>query len=199
MTWWHALDRQLRSEQTGQLLALFLLFSVLALLFSWSGSAFVANDSWYTVTALRRGALALMAVWLGLSTFRESRRTQLLTAAVLCLLSLLGAPFSIAAWAASYPATDPAAGVLLDTVFGAGLYAFTAFSARLFGRVFWLALPAAALLLTVTVFADDLAGRNLAFPFRIQEGGLPLPVITWAVLALGFLAVLPAGSGEEEP
>ncbi|HLR47402.1 MAG TPA: hypothetical protein VK092_09615 [Deinococcales bacterium] len=45
MTWWHALDRQLRSEQTGQLLALFLLFSVLALLFSWSSSAFVANDS----------------------------------------------------------------------------------------------------------------------------------------------------------
>lgn len=186
MTWLHDLDRWLRGEEMSQLLALFLLFSGLALVFSWSSAALQANGSWFVVTALRRGLLTAAAVWLGLKTFRSGPQRLLLMQAGLVLLSLLGAPFAVAAWAASYPSANPFLHLLLDTSLGAGVYGSIVFFSRACGRFFWLSLPLTAALLAAVFLVDELAGRPLLFPFHLQPGGVLPAAVAWTALAGAF-------------
>lgn len=188
MSGWHSLDRHLRSEGFSQLLSAFLLLSLLTLTFSWSGNPLEANNSWYGLTALRRGALALMAVGLALRTFRAGPGVRLRTMAALSLISLLGAPLSAAGFAASYPATSLIPNIVLDTAFAAALYGFTTLVAAAAGRAFFLAVPAATLPIAASLLLDEATGNNLLFPFPLADGPVFLPALFWTAFALAFAA-----------
>lgn len=190
MNLYRLIDARLRSEEVSQGVSLILLFVSLGLVFSWTGSALTPNDSWYTVTAISRTGLAVVAIYLALRDHRKDWRKLLSSYFVLLLVSFILMPFGLVTFAVSHPAASLAYTLVFDTLFPLGLFGFCLAGARLLPRLPWLSILFSAAIVAVCVVLDELIGYRLFSPITIiASDNWPLLLI-WSVPAVATAVLI---------
>lgn len=192
------LDDRLRGEENSQLLALLLLLLTLVMLFSWSANPTASNDSWYGVSAVRLAGLGLLAVMSAIQCSSRSSAEQLAGFMATVVASAITVPFELVSFAASYPAASLPAALVFSFSFPLGLFGLALLTARLLGRLRWLALPLVLLLLAGIFVLDGLTGMQLLSPVTILQDDSWLLVGIWTLLALGTAGWLIALRSQNE-
>ena len=190
MSIYAALDRRLRSEDLSQAVSLMLLFLSLTLVFSWTGNPLTVNDSWFNVTAVRRAALGLLALYLALRAGSQTPTDQLAGYLALFCVALVTVPFEIVTFAASYPAASLGLSVAFDLAFPLGLYGIALAGTRLVPRAPWLTLLLSVLVLIAFAAVDELLSARLLSPLAIITADDWPRLVTWSILSLLGLVVM---------
>lgn len=178
------LDERLRSEETSQLLAALLVLLLLVLLFTWSGNPQTRNDSWYSVMAVRLGGLTLLSIWWAARSSQSSVGVSLGGFSAVAVAAAVSLPFELVAFAGSYPAASLPLTVLFGLSFPLGLYGVTLLLARPLGRAWFLAVPAAVLLISLIFVIDGLTGIEILNPITTLTADNWLPAASWSAIAL---------------
>jgi hypothetical protein len=192
MTLLAAFSQRIRSEETTQLLALLLALLSLVLIVSWPTATSPVNNSWESVSLVRRGALAACALLWGLGSRHVTARARLLSALLLITFALLSAPFEVAALAASVPLVPLPLALLFGVAAPLALYGLTLLLVTACRRIRlgWLALPFVLLSLGGLVYADLLLDVQLFSPLQELDGSAwphALLNVAAAVLTLALL------------
>lgn len=184
MSSFRALDRKLRSEDVSQFLSLFLLFIVLGVMFSWSGSALTPNESWYTVTAICRTGLGLLALYLAARSLNQDAVERFPSFLLLAVTSFMTIPFRLITFAASQPAASLGMNLAFDLVFPLALFGICLLLAAFLIRVAWLSLPLTLVLVAAGAALDEVIGYRLFSPVAIITVENWALVATWGAVAL---------------
>jgi hypothetical protein len=193
MTLLAGFGKRLQGEEAMQLLAvLFLLFGVV-FIFSWPTASAPENSSWNTVGTVRRVALGVCALFLGVGSARGAARDRLLGVLVLVAFTLLTAPFEVAALAASYAAAPLALVLLLGTVTPVALYGLALLLALACRRIGlgWLVLLLLPLSLAALVYADLTLDVQLFSPVvTVSASAWPHALLAGAAALLTLLLLI---------
>lgn len=177
------------------LLTLALLAGVVAIYWPLAGGA---NETWYVLTQVRAGALALLALGFGTAAPRAARAEAAATARALVVVALLTSPLEVAAHAATLPSTPlawPLALAPIDTLAFFGVGAVLGATFRFLRAVALLPLAVPALLVGTAVL-DARLGLPLTNPVTASLRPSLEHALLGAALALAtaaWLARRPAG------
>lgn len=199
-----ALGRRLCQADMTQLLVGFFALLLFVLAVTWPQGVGSVNDSWYALVQTKTVALVLLSLAYGSVGHAASRQTLTLTLLALLCFHLLGIPFEVASYAASFPGTPlwwPLVAVTLDITafFGVGLSA---------GRVLAQArmealIPVLAPLILIGIVCIDIwIGRALLSPFTTVTTVAPAHLVVTGVLsaftAVTLLRTAPPTSDQSE-
>ena len=186
-----ALGRRLCQTDMTQLLIGFFALLLFVLTVTWPQGAGSVNDSWYALVQTKTVALVLLSLAYGSAGHAASRQTLTLTLLALLCFHLLGIPFEVATYAASFPSTPlwwPLVAVTLDITafFGVGLSAGRVLARAQLGALIPILAP---LILVGIVCVDIWIGRALLSPFTTVTTVAPAHLVATGALSV-FTAVV---------